>query len=43
MKAGRTLTVAQAEVYSAKDGNERLIALVTATLLAVEGRDGIVD
>lgn len=43
VKAGRTLTLAQTEVFAAKDGNERLIALLTATLMAIEGRDGIAD
>lgn len=44
VKAGRTLTLAQTEVVAeSEDGNERLIALLTATLMAVEGRDGITD
>ena len=43
VKAGRTLTLAQAEVFAEKDSRERLIALLTATLMAIEGRDGIVD
>ncbi|MEW9309227.1 PaaI family thioesterase [Labrys neptuniae] len=43
IKAGRTLTLAQAEVFAERDGKERLIALLTATLMAIEGKDGIVD
>ncbi|MFC2252944.1 PaaI family thioesterase [Labrys portucalensis] len=43
IKAGRTLTLAQAEVVAERDGKERLIALLTATLMAIEGKDGIVD
>jgi uncharacterized protein (TIGR00369 family) len=43
VKAGRTLTLAQTEVFAEKDGRSRLIALLTATLMAVEGRDGIAD
>ena len=40
-KTGRTLTFCQCEVLSERDGREQLIALFTATLVAVEGRDGI--
>lgn len=43
VKAGRTLTLAQAEVFAESQGKERLIALLTATLMAMEGRDGIAD
>lgn len=43
VKAGRTLTLAQTEVVAEKDGGERLIALLTATLMAIEGREGVVD
>ena len=43
IKAGRTLTVAQAEVFAEADGEMKLIALLTATLMAVEGREGITD
>jgi uncharacterized protein (TIGR00369 family) len=39
VKAGRTLTLAQAEVFAERAGQEKLIALLTATLIAVEGRD----
>ncbi len=43
VKAGRTLTLAQTDVFTEVAGQERLIALLTATLMAVEGRDGIAD
>lgn len=43
VRAGRTLTVAQAEVFAVTGGEERLIALLTATMTTVEGRDGITD
>ncbi|WP_375461191.1 PaaI family thioesterase [uncultured Enterovirga sp.] len=43
VKAGRTLTLAQAEVFAESGGEEKLIALLTATLMAIQGRDGIVD
>jgi uncharacterized protein (TIGR00369 family) len=43
VKAGRTLTLAQTEVFAEKEGREQLIALLTATFMTVEGRDGIAD
>lgn len=43
IKAGRTLTLAQTDVYSERNGDERLVALLTATLMTVEGRDGVAD
>jgi uncharacterized protein (TIGR00369 family) len=43
VKAGRTLTLAQTEVFAEHEGKQRLIALLTATLMAVEGREGIAD
>jgi acyl-coenzyme A thioesterase PaaI-like protein len=43
VKAGRTLTLAQAEVFAIISGREKLIALLTATLMAIEGRDGVTD
>lgn len=43
VKAGRTLTVAQAEVFAEAAGARRLAALLTATLVTLEGRDGISD
>ena len=43
VKAGRTLTLAQAEVFANTGGQEKLIALLTSTLMAIKGRDGIND
>lgn len=43
VKAGRTLTLAQTEVFAEADGKERLVALLTATLMTIEGRDGVAD
>jgi acyl-coenzyme A thioesterase PaaI-like protein len=43
VKAGRTLTLAQAEVFAKTGGQEKLIALLTATLMVVKGRDGVSD
>lgn len=43
VKSGRKLTLAQTKVFAERDGGERLIALLTATLMAVESQDGISD
>lgn len=43
IKAGRTLTLAQTDVFAEAAGKERLIAYLTATLMTIEGRDGIAD
>lgn len=43
VKAGRTLTVAQTEVFAETAGQEKLVALLTATLMSVEGREGVSD
>lgn len=43
VKAGRTLTLAQSEVFAINGGTEKLIAFLTATLMAIEGRDGVTD
>ncbi len=43
VKAGRTLTLAQTEVFAERDGQEKLVALLTATLMAIEGRAGVSD
>jgi uncharacterized protein (TIGR00369 family) len=43
VKAGRTLTVAQADVFAVRGAEEKLVALLTATLMSVEGREGISD
>ena len=39
VKAGRTLTLAQAKVFAEAGGKERLVALLTATLMAIEGQE----
>ena len=43
VRAGRTLTLTQANVYALAAGRERHVALMTATMMTIEGRDGIVD
>jgi uncharacterized protein (TIGR00369 family) len=43
IKSGRTLTLVQAEVVAETDGKERLIAFLTATMMTIEGRDGLED
>jgi hypothetical protein len=42
-KAGRTLTVAQSEVFAETGGEEKLIALLMVTLITVESRNEIRD
>jgi uncharacterized protein (TIGR00369 family) len=43
VKSGRTLTLVQTEVFAESRGKEKLIALLTATMMAIEGREGIDD
>ena len=43
IKSGRTLTLSQTEVYAEKDGQEKLVAFLTATLMRIDGRDGVID
>lgn len=43
IKAGRTLTIAQTEVFGESPAGEKLVALLTATLMCIEGRDGVAD
>jgi uncharacterized protein (TIGR00369 family) len=43
VKAGRTLTLAQSEVFAQTGDQQKLIALLTATLMTIEGRPGISD
>jgi len=43
VKAGRTLTLAQAKVFAQTGGQEKLVALLTATLMAIEGQEGVSD
>lgn len=43
VKAGRTLTLAQADVFATRDGRSKLIAYLTATIMTIQGRAGILD
>jgi uncharacterized protein (TIGR00369 family) len=43
VKAGRTLTVAQTEVFAESGGEEKLIALLIATIMTVTDRAGVSD
>lgn len=43
VKAGRTLTLALSEVYAVSGGSEKLCAFLTATLMTIEGREGVSD
>ena len=43
VKAGRTLTLVQSEVFAEIKGREKLIALLTATMMAIEQRAGVDD
>jgi uncharacterized protein (TIGR00369 family) len=43
VKPGRTLMVTQGEVFAETGAERRLVALLTATLMAVEGRDDVRD
>ncbi|MEN5082252.1 PaaI family thioesterase [Bosea sp. TWI1241] len=43
VKAGRTLTLAMAEVFSVSGGAEKLCAMMTATCMTIAGREGIAD
>jgi acyl-coenzyme A thioesterase PaaI-like protein len=43
VKAGRTLTPAQTEVVAETGRGQKLVALLTATLMVIEGREGIAD
>ncbi|MGA7328719.1 MAG: PaaI family thioesterase [Rhodomicrobium sp.] len=41
VKAGRVITVCDAQAFSRTGSDEKLIATMTATLMAVAGREGI--
>lgn len=43
VKAGRTLSLVQTEVFAEQGGRGKLVALLTATMMTVEGRDGVED
>ncbi len=41
VKPGRTITVCQAEAFAIDNGKEKLVASLTATVMAVVGRESI--
>ena len=41
VKPGRTLTIVEGKAYAIEDGNEKLIATMNATLMALFGREGV--
>jgi len=43
VKSGRTLTLAQAEVFALANGREKLVAFLTATMMTVHGREDVAD
>lgn len=43
VKAGRTITLAQTDVFAENRGQEKLVAVLTATLMTMQGRDGVND
>ena len=43
LKAGRTLSLVQTEIFAVTADQERLIAFLTATFMTIENRDGIED
>jgi uncharacterized protein (TIGR00369 family) len=43
IRAGRTLTVAMAEVHAEAGGTRKLVALLTASMMTITGRDGVSD
>lgn len=43
IRAGRTLTLAQAEVFARAGEEEKLVAFLTATMMTIEGREGVTN
>lgn len=43
VKAGRTLTLATADVFAVKGGVPKLCAVLSATCMTIAGRDGVSD
>jgi uncharacterized protein (TIGR00369 family) len=41
IRAGRTLSVCQADVLSVSEGLEKTVAILTSTVMTVQGREGI--
>jgi len=43
VKPGRTLTICEARAYAVKGQKEKVVATMTATLMALVGRTGVTD
>ena len=43
VKPGRTLTICEARAYAVKSQDEKLVATMTGTLMALIGRAGVAD
>ncbi|WP_398472823.1 PaaI family thioesterase [Tardiphaga sp.] len=43
VKSGHTLTLTQSDVFAVSNGQERLVALLTATMMTLRGREGVSD
>ena len=43
VKPGRTLTICEARAYAVKGQDEKLVATMTGTLMALIGRAGVAD
>ena len=41
VKPGQTITVCSGEVYSINEGEPKLIAIMTATMMMLQGRSGV--
>jgi acyl-coenzyme A thioesterase PaaI-like protein len=41
LKPGRTISVCDAQAFAVEGGNEKLVATMTGTLMALFGRQGI--
>ena len=41
VKPGRTITVAEGRAFAQHEGREKLVATMTATLMAIAGREGV--
>ncbi len=40
-KAGRTITLAQGDAFALRDGERKLVATMTATMMTIAGRDDV--
>ena len=43
IKPGRTLVIVEARAYGVTDGASRLVATMSATMMAIQGREGVKD